>query len=301
MNKKELKQLADKWFKAISQDSIQKVEEIFSQCSAQEKIDILDIYNDNTSLKAFQYALFRQSLNVISYFLNQPEVDKYLLVKDSTEATVLASLASKGNDKLINQFLNKINIQSIVNESDFMGKTALMNAISNKSIKFNTIKKLVQLGANLHSLDSSNNTITHYLAYTKGRTIKDLHYLIENGVELNGLNQAQKTPLDIAIHMNNTKIFIELLKHIKINLSNLHCLYFAATNNKKEELEILINSGQDITQAFQYAMKNLDNEKYGEIKGWLSSCYEKKQLDNTIKVQGSHTSNHSHQPIKIKL
>ena len=104
MNKKELKQLADKWFKAISQDSIQKVEEIFSQCSAQEKIDILDIYNDNTSLKAFQYALFRQSLNVISYFLNQPEVDKYLLVKDSTEATVLASLASKGNDKLINQF-----------------------------------------------------------------------------------------------------------------------------------------------------------------------------------------------------
>ena len=121
------------------------------------------------------------------------------------------------NSELVNDALNGFNLD-VVNAK---GQTALMFACDHNDI--DTIKKLVENGANVNIRDDIGNTALHHVVKQSFSMPKVAKFLIDSGANINEKNNDGQTPLDIVMGFDKsisgrlymskeTKELIELFK-----------------------------------------------------------------------------------------
>lgn len=95
-----------------------------------------------------------------------------------------------------------------VDSRDSQGRTPLMHAAIRPSKSYDPCRILISLGADLHIVDSNNNTALHFAAENHANLVAKL--LVDSGVPIDVRNKNGNTALDLAIKAHN-KNGVELI------------------------------------------------------------------------------------------
>jgi ankyrin repeat protein len=93
------------------------------------------------------------------------------------------------------------------------GQTALHDSAKRNMLE--SVKLLVESGANVNAIDNEGNTPLHIAAggyLARLDPLEAVEYLVKNGAKIDLLNNAGQTALDLAIIRDNTKV-IDFLKN----------------------------------------------------------------------------------------
>ena len=91
-----------------------------------------------------------------------------------------------------------------------MEKTALLEALMHENITMSA--SLLKNGASVSKADSDGNTALHHAASAENDPKADLvHMVLKHGAVIDAVNNAQETPLHVAVHYNNTPGVVALL------------------------------------------------------------------------------------------
>ena len=101
--------------------------------------------------------------------------------------------AENGHLQIIRTLIEKYNLDK--NARGFYGLTPLLLATVSK--RFNVIKYLIGIGADVNAYDDGGNTSLHYAAYNND--CKIISFLISNGANVNFPNKKGRTPLQTSI------------------------------------------------------------------------------------------------------
>jgi ankyrin repeat protein/WD40 repeat protein len=157
--------------------------------------------------------------------------------------------AKEGNLELLqNELNNKVDINTINNN----GSSALFFAISdNKNNRFDTVKFLVENGANVNHSEYTKK-ITPLMLAVNVRDLKVVKYLIENGADVNQKDTDGGNALMIAAILGDLNIVKYLVEHkADLNAANnigQDALILAAFFGKTEVVKYLLDQGMDINR-----------------------------------------------------
>ena len=192
----------------------------FSGCSLLDKIILTN--DNNMEIELIQE--LPESINTIdSYY------DKNHNVKSIVETLLRQDIQSNSIDFM--KFLINNGLDVTKEENQLKYETGLKNYKVNIS-------------------NFSNNDLLHEAI---GRNnIEAVNLLLEQGVDVNTINNIKQTPLLIATMLNNTelaKLLLEKGANKTINFTDSFCLspiLFATSHNNKELLQCLIDNGADV-------------------------------------------------------
>lgn len=149
-------------------------------------------------------------------------------------------LAAEGNLEDLKALMESFD--STIKERDDKGASLLHHATINNQIGI--MKYLIDSGIDLNGVDQDGNTSLH-LAVAKGHN-DALHLLLQNGASDTILNKALDAPLHIIMRNNNTSVLVAFLEHpidiIVRGYRKRTPLHVAAEKDNVEACEVLHNS-----------------------------------------------------------
>lgn len=158
---------------------------------------------------------------------------------------ILEASPNKGAD-----FINKIDIED--------RRTALFYAsiIPNEEISLETMKVLVDYGANINYKDGLKQTIAYYMA--RFGKVKSLEFLIAHGGSFDDNDNFGQSPLYYASRegqLEAVKILVEKGANVnKLDTMSQTALFYAAREGRLEVCRFLIDKGANVNQ--------IDNTRY---------------------------------------
>ncbi|XP_063697458.1 ankyrin-3-like [Culicoides brevitarsis] len=177
-------------------------------------------YQNKNGDTALHCAAVREHIPLLNALLKHPEINTKIQNKKG-ETALLAAINNtwvKFSEDVIRMLV--MHEPSLVHIPDFYGVTPLQAAILHDH--FNVLRLVVEKGANLHYVDSDEDTLAHFLAGYKAQDPKMIEFLMNkpNNVlkHINKRNKHGNTPLHAACKMNNEKYVNYLLAQRRIDL-----------------------------------------------------------------------------------
>jgi len=190
-----------------------------------------EIYNENTKTNQLPItmAVCREAKEVVKYFSeNGADLNKI----NSSGNIPLGSICLYGNGGLSKAKI-LIDCGANINAKDKYGMTPLFHAVISRS--YELVKYFIKCGADINETDLEGKAPLFYLC-GEGTSIKILDYLKENGANINISDNAELTPLSIAIISENYFLANHLMElgadiNYCVETGLLHYLLFAGKIN----------------------------------------------------------------------
>lgn len=206
---------------------------------------------------------------------NDDKVIKYLIDKGGDvnfkskygETPLMIASAFNNNPDVVNILIDS---GAKINQRTKSGYNPILSSARNKNLE--VIKLLVLNGANLFDKTNSKNTTLH-IAAVNNPNPNMIKYLVENGLDLYSEDYLGQIPFVKAVMNNNFDVFRtflvldENLLFYENEYKN-NVLHFAAYNENKEILDVLINSEN---QLFDINSRN----DFGNTYLWPAVIYNK--------------------------
>ena len=184
---------------------------------------------------------------------------------DSTDENgnnIFLNVATKGNVEILQQLISKgIDYKKINNNNENALLVAAKGA-RRHSNTLETFKYLSNLGLNIKQTNKDENNILHYLAQSN-QNWDVFEFFIQNGIDVNALNNKGETPYLLAISRRNNTIankLFELTKNpIAENKEGYSALSYAVINLDSELVSKLVknNAKLEITTQNNESLINL--------------------------------------------
>lgn len=227
---------------------------------------------------------------------SDPSMRKWLLKNGATpnfivDAKVPDALCSAALKPEVDQLALLLNSGADPNErwNDYYIKATALHTAVSSCFPFKKAKVLLEAGANIHAVDSLNQSTMHYLVskgaykndcsfYASSQEILDtIDLLMKKGASSNSKDKIGNTPLHLAAMNGYGSIVLEKLIEIgnDINGKNFYgetALTLAATNNQKTSVKYLLSQGAKLDLAASVCfntlpviLKELENIKHVDI------------------------------------
>lgn len=181
---------------------------------------------------------------------NIMQADNYTHVINSSHLMQKNTNFSNNDRNIINSLsdLNKDD-KSIANPYDNLDSMLYAAAVNGE---FENVRRYIDIGANINSVDNSGSTIIYRMSLLKDLSMDQmncLNYLLLKGADANKENYNGYTPLTAHLSSNlfNKELLDRLLQHnVEINSPDFDGdtpLHFAVMNNNLEAVEYLLENG----------------------------------------------------------
>ncbi len=125
-------------------------------------------------------------------------------------------------------------------------KIALFKAFSTS--KYKEVKRVLESGVDVNSVDEDGNTVLHYAAYNDETEIAEL--LLSKGANVNAVNREKETPLHMASDEGDKEI-VKLLLGAGANVNAVEIdgktpLHMAVENGHFEIVKLLLGAGANV-------------------------------------------------------
>ena len=170
-------------------------------------------------------------------------------IKDDQGQTALFYAAIENRPDIIDVLISK---GGVVNDTDKNEQTVLSYAAQHFDCK--CLKKLIANGGKFKSDIQDHKNVTKMLheTVTSDSNVDILEMLIDAGVDINGVDNNERTALMFAARAGNARAVKTLIEH-KANVTHTdnhgrNALFYAIENDTPELIDILIGNGIDVNQ-----------------------------------------------------
>ncbi|MBN2181513.1 MAG: ankyrin repeat domain-containing protein [Sedimentisphaerales bacterium] len=193
-------------------------------------------------------------------------------VQDVLGKTPLHFASSKGHIEIVEFLLNN---DADVDTEMFTGDTPLMIAARYaRDGKYETIKTLLEHGANVNHKNEDGRTVLHEAAMYSGKEVINL--LISYGADVNARDEHQSTPLHQAAMLNN----IEAAKALVENGADIFAKNYHDYSKPLPEGMVLTPSRDNMNKtAKEIALAAKPGHRYKELAQYLQRKEEEKEKE----------------------
>lgn len=207
---------------------------------------------------AVHHALRDQKWSLAKFLLHQKEIDRFAVTNDDVSYLGYFSMGNVEYQKVFSDLHFNELLDKFIN-----GKNLYGGVIINTFLCHSDMKYIKHPKADLHQTEADGATCLHQ-SICCNADLAVIEYLIEQGLDINAVNENGFTPLIFSLDLNKTKIASFLIDQNNIDLNQVNAygfnaLHYAARNEDISNVCKLLAAGADPS------VVNNENESFYDL------------------------------------